>query len=210
MKKATELSESTGDLPELLQIPIFPLNAVLFPGGVLPLRIFEPRYLDMISNCLKKGTGFGVCLISEGREVGIAARTYEIGTLGHISYFQKLPDGLLGVTVRGVQRFQILNEEVRPDQLTIANVRLVPNDPELPLSNDMDSLVDWLRNMLEQMSDPYSRVPKHYDDAGWVSNRLSELLPIPLAQKQFLLQIDDPTQRIERLCSILENMDLVI
>ncbi|MDH5191170.1 MAG: LON peptidase substrate-binding domain-containing protein [Gammaproteobacteria bacterium] len=208
--RVSELSGTTGETPETLQIPIFPLNAVLFPGGALPLRIFEPRYLDMISNCLKKGTGFGVCLISEGREVGVAAQTYEIGTLGHISYFQRLPDGLLGVTVRGDQRFRVISEEVRPDQLAIARVEMIPNDPVMPLTEDMHRFVDWLKETLEQMSDPYSRVPKHYDDAGWVSNRLSELLPIPLAQKQYLLQLDDPRQRIERLSSILDNLDLKI
>lgn len=208
--RVSELSESTGETPERLQIPIFPLNAVLFPGGAMPLRIFEPRYLDMISSCLKKGTGFGVCLISEGKEVGIAAETYEVGTLGHISYFQQLPDGLLGVTVCGDQRFRVISEEVRPDQLTIANIEMIPNDPVTPLFEDMHRFVDWLRETLEQMSDPYSRVPKHYDDAGWVSNRLSELLPIPLAQKQYLLELDDPLQRVDRLCSILESMDLKI
>ncbi|WP_455218077.1 LON peptidase substrate-binding domain-containing protein, partial [Kaarinaea lacus] len=95
-----------------LTIPIFPLHAVLFPGGTLPLRIFEPRYLEMVSTCMKENKGFGVCLIREGSEVGKAANTYDTGTLSEICYFNQQSDGLLGITAKGVQRFKIVSSEV--------------------------------------------------------------------------------------------------
>ena len=92
-----------------ITVPLFPLNTVLFPGGVLPLRIFEPRYLDMVSDCLKSDTGIGVVLIKDGAETGKAADTYDTGTLSGISYWHKRPDGILGVTLKGDQRFRILS-----------------------------------------------------------------------------------------------------
>ncbi|HEY0720771.1 MAG TPA: LON peptidase substrate-binding domain-containing protein, partial [Gammaproteobacteria bacterium] len=96
-----------------LRIPLFPLHSVLFPGGPLALRIFEPRYLDMVSRCMREECAFGISLIQEGDEVGDAAQPYEIGTLARISYFERRPDGLLGITVRGEQRFRIIDTEVQ-------------------------------------------------------------------------------------------------
>ena len=112
-----------------LTIPLFPLNTVLFPGGPLPLRVFEPRYLDMVSRCLKTNTAIGICLIQDGNETGEAAQTYDVGTLGHITYWQKRSDGLLGITVRGEQRFRICSRNVEPSQLIVAEVEPLPNDP---------------------------------------------------------------------------------
>jgi len=192
------------------QISLFPLNTVLFPGGAVPLRIFEPRYLDMVSDCMKNDKGFGVCLISEGREVGDAARTFEVGTLVHISYWNKLPDGLLGVTVRGDRRFRILAQEVRPNQLTVAEVDYIPNEPENHVPANHLPMVDLLRKIMEQMDHPYTNLPRNYEDAAWVGYRLAELLPIPLTQKQYFLQLDDPLQRLERLSAVLSNLDLEV
>src|SRR5512139_2924175 len=101
---------------ERLRIPLFPLHTVLFPGGPLALRIFEPRYLDMISRVMKEERRFGICLIQEGEEVGDAAQPHTIGTLGRISYFNRRSDGLLGITVQGEQRFRILKTEIQPDR----------------------------------------------------------------------------------------------
>jgi len=192
------------------QIPLFPLNTVLFPGGAVPLRIFEPRYLDMVSHCLKNEKGFGVCLISEGREVGNAARTFEVGTLVYISYWNKLPDGLLGITVRGDQRFRIISQEVRPNQLTVAEVEYMPREPENHVPSNHLPMVDLLRKIMDQMDYPYANLPRNYEDAAWVGYRLAELLPIPLTQKQYFLQLDDPLQRLERLSTVLSNLDLEV
>jgi Lon protease-like protein len=191
-----------------LIIPLFPLHAVLFPGGTLPLRIFEPRYLDMVSDCLKKEQGFGVCLIREGSEVGKAADTYEIGTLSTISYFNKQPDGLLGITAQGQQRFKILSQEVQSNQLSLAEVTLLENEAPSPLPEQFNRAADTLRRLLDQLGYPFIKIEKQYGDASWVSSRLSELLPIRLEQKQYFLQLDDPLQRLERLSALMDEMDI--
>ena len=108
------------DLPS--EVPIFALGTVLFPGGVLPLRIFEPRYLDMIKRCMANGTPFGVCSIKQGREVGQAAGIRDYGTLAHITDFDLLEDGLLGIEARGGERFEVISSEVRDDQLIHAQI----------------------------------------------------------------------------------------
>lgn len=191
-----------------ITIPLFPLHAVLFPGGTLPLRIFEPRYLDMVSDCMKAEKGFGVCLIREGSEVGKAADTYEIGTLSEICYFNKQPDGLLGITAHGQQRFKILTQEVQANQLTLAEVSLLENEQSCPLPEEFSRTTDTLRRLLEQLGYPFIKMETSYDDASWVSSRLAELLPIRLEQKQYFLQLDDPLQRLERLSALMDEMDI--
>lgn len=191
-----------------LTIPLFPLHAVLFPGGTLPLRIFEPRYLDMISRCMKEETGFGVCLIREGSEVGKAADTFTTGTLSEIVYFNQQPDGLLGITAHGKQRFQILSTKIQANQLTVAEVRLLENDPRRDIPPQFAEATEVLRALLEQLGYPFIKMEKHYDDAGWVGSRLAELLPIRLEQKQYFLQLDDPVARLERICALLEDLEI--
>lgn len=191
-----------------LTIPLFPLHAVLFPDGTLPLRIFEPRYLDMISNCMKEDKGFGVCLIREGSEVGKAADTYEIGTLSNVSYFNQQADGLLGITAHGQQRFKILSQEIQANQLTLAEVALLENEQPCPLPEQFSKAANALRTQLEQLGYPFIKMEQKYDDASWVSSRLAELLPIRLEQKQYFLQLDDPLQRLERLSALMDEMDI--
>jgi len=143
-----------------LTIPLFPLHAVLFPGGTLPLRIFEPRYLDMVSNCMKTNSGFGVCLIRDGSEVGKAADTYDTGTLTEICYFNKQPDGLLGITACGQQRFDIISREVQANQLTMVEVTLLDNEASHPLPAEFSHAVNVLRNLFEQLGYPFAKVEK--------------------------------------------------
>jgi len=190
-----------------IEIPIFPLNTVLFPGGALPLRIFESRYLDMVCRSLKQDSGFGVCLIREGNEVGKAARVHDVGTFGRISYFQNLPDGLLGITVRGEQRFEVLETRVEPNQLTVARVRLLENEPAVPIPPELQRVADILADLIQQLGPPYSTLPSAYDDAAWVSNRMAELLPLELSLKQLLLQDDQPLDRLTRIHDILVASD---
>jgi len=191
-----------------ITIPLFPLHAVLFPGGTLPLRIFEPRYLDMISSCMKQDKGFGVCLIREGSEIGKAADTYEIGTLSNVSYFNQQADGLLGITAQGQQRFKIISQEIQANQLTLANVELLENEKPCALPEAFSRAAKTLRTQLEQLGYPFIKMETKYDDASWVSSRLAELLPIRLEQKQYFLQLDDPLQRLERLSALLADMDI--
>ncbi len=193
---------------ETLDIPLFPLHTVLFPGGPLALRVFEPRYLDMIGKVVKDSSRFGVCLIAEGEEIGEAAFTYDIGTLVHVRYWHKRADGMLGVTVIGDQRFRIIERRVQPDQLITARAELIPNEPSAPLAPEFRTLSVLLQEIMEQLGHPYVKLPKHYDDASWVGARLAELLPISLPQKQLLLQLDDPVERLERLRAMIELGEL--
>jgi len=190
-----------------LVIPLFPLKTVLFPGGVLPLRIFEPRYLDMISRCLKEESGIGVVLISDGSEIGRAAETHEVGTSSLIDYWHKRRDGLLGVTLAGQQRFKILSREVQSNQLIVAEVVLLPEVEPLLLSEEHQHLVDVLQNIISQLSAPYSRLPLGYENANWVSSRLAELLPISLADKQRILLLDDAQARLETINELLHKLE---
>ncbi len=192
----------------LLEIPLFPLRTVLFPGGSMPLRIFEPRYLEMVSECLKSGGKFGICLIREGSETGKAPTFQEIGTLGSISYWQRLPNGMLGVTVRGEQRFRILSSRTMANQLVRARVELLPAEQRSPIPEHCRHAPELLSHMLEQLGLPYNKPPFHYEDASWVGCRLAELLPLSLGQKQQLLQLTDPLQRLERLHQLLEKLGI--
>jgi len=184
-------------------IPLFPLNTVLFPGGVLPLRVFEPRYLDMVSNCLRTDTGIGVILIKEGSEVGNAARPYEMGTMTSICYWNKRKDGLLGVTLKGEKRFRILSQTVEPNQLVVAEVEILPDEAESPVEDEYQHMVSLLQDIIGQLEPPYSTMATHYDNANWVSARLVELLPLELSLKQRLLQTENPLERLAELSTSL-------
>lgn len=182
-----------------MRIPLFPLHTVLFPGGLLSLRIFETRYLDMISRCLRDSSGFGVCLIAAGAEVGEAAEVRPVGTLARIVDWSSLPDGLLGVTVQGERRFRVLRSEVREDRLRVAEVELLAESDPRPLPEDYAALAALLARLLDELGGVYARGPRRLDDAGWVGGRLVELLPLDLEFKQSCLELDDVLLRLARL-----------
>jgi len=194
---------------ETKSIPLFPLYAVMFPHGNIPLKIFEPRYLEMISERLKSNKDFGICLIRDGSEIGKAAETYEVGTLSEISYFERHPDGLLGITAHGKQRFNIVSKKVQANQLTIAEVELLPEEAKLPVPEKYNAVVDILRRQIDQLAYPFLKKEVNYDDLGWVSYRLSELLPLKLEQKQHLLKIEGAEQRLEHIRELIEKLALV-
>lgn len=191
-----------------LQVPLFPLNTVMFPGGVLPLRIFEPRYLDMVSDCLRHNTDIGVILIRDGNEVGVAAHTYNVGTLATICYWNRRNDGLLGITLKGTKRFRILSSEVQSNQLITASVEILPDCPKLAIQQKYQGMASLLRKIISQLEPPYTTMPAHYDDLEWISARLVELLPMPLDFKQELLEHDDIFLRIERLMSLIQQSEV--
>lgn len=180
-------------------LPLFPLNAVLFPGGPLKLRIFEPRYVDMIGRCMREGLSFGVAMIVEGVEVGGVARTVEVGTSARIVDFEQLKDGLLGITAIGDQRFRIESMERQADGLNIAQVNWLPAEPALPVPEECGYLVQLLQHALPQLAPAYDFTPVLYDDASWVGSRLIEILPLPLEEKQRCLEMPDPLQRLDYL-----------
>ena len=179
-------------------IALFPLNIVLFPLGPLPLRIFETRYVDMVKRCMRGDTGFGVVLIREGAEVGPAA-TFEIGTTAKITDFDQLPDGLLGLSCVGRERFRILRRHTQADGLNLADVEWLEPEPALPVSDAHRRLATLLENVLPQLGGVYAGIEMRLGDASWVGHRLAEILPIPLPEKQLLLEMNDPLQRLEAL-----------
>jgi Lon protease-like protein len=186
-------------------IPLFPLNTVLFPGGPLRLRIFEPRYLDMVGRCMRESSGFGVAMIVEGREAGGSARTTTIGTLARIVDFERLEDGLLGITARGDCKFRINDSRVQSDGLNIGDVDWLDAEAELTVPEEFSILAELLRQAFEQLKDAYPDVVPQYDDASWVGMRLAEILPLPLPEKQQCLEMSDP---IARLRLLRERLDL--
>ena len=188
-----------------VELPLFPLNTVLFPGGPLPLRIFEARYVDMVGDCLRNDRGFGVCLIREGTEAGPAASTFEVGTVARIADWTRLEDGLLGVTAVGGQRFRLMEREVRPDQLVMGRVALLEPEPSGGLPPERAALAGLLRELTSRLHTLYAPLPAHYDDSSWVGYRLAELLPLPLARKQQLLELEDPLLRLSQLDGILRS-----
>lgn len=180
-------------------IALFPLNAVLFPGGPLKLRIFEARYVDMIGRCMREGSCFGVAMIVEGVEAGGVARTTQIGTSARIVDFEQLKDGLLGITAVGERRFRIESAARQSDGLNVAQVEWLPVEPALPVPAECDYLVQLLQHALPQLAPAYDFTPVLYDDASWVGSRLVEILPLPLEEKQRCLEMPEPLQRLEYL-----------
>ena len=186
-------------------LPLFPLNTVLFPGGPLRLRIFEPRYLDMVSRCMRENSNFGVALITEGREAGGTARTTGIGTTARIVDFERLDDGLLGITARGEQKFSIIGVKTQSDGLNIAEVNLLPDEPAMEIPEELGILVDLLKQAMVQIGAAYGDVPPSYGNATWVGMRLAELLPLPMPEKQQCLEMDNA---VERLRLLRERLDI--
>jgi uncharacterized protein len=184
-------------------LPLFPLNMVLFPDGPLPLRIFETRYYDMVRRCMREGTGFGVVLIREGRETGTGdTEVYEVGTAAAITDFHQLADGLLGLSCVGRQRFRIVARSRQADGLNLGEVSWIEAQPALAVPARHARLPALLRSVLPQLGEVYASIDMRLDDAAWVGHRLAEILPLPLADKQSYLEIDDPLERLDRLALI--------
>jgi len=197
------------DVVKKITIPLFPLKAVLFPGGALPLRIFEPRYLDMISECMKTEGKIGVILIEKGNEAGLAAITHEVGTISYVSYFHKRPDGMLGITLTGEQRFRVISTDIKPNQLTVAEVELLPNIEKAKNEYDSEQLTILLKQIIAQLDPPYTTMKKNYDSLDWVTGRLIELLPLKLDDKQRMLVMTEVDERINYLHPLLVSMEML-
>lgn len=185
-------------------IALFPLNMVLFPGGALPLRIFETRYVDMVRRCMRGAQSFGVALIREGNEVG-PAETFDVGTLAKIVDFHQLSDGLLGLSCVGEQRFRIRSRNCQSDGLNLAGVEWLAAEPAVAVPARHARLPELLKSVLPQLGEVYTGIEMHLEDAAWVGHRLAEILPIPLADKQRCLEIDDPIQRLDVLSPLVKN-----
>ncbi|WP_345066209.1 LON peptidase substrate-binding domain-containing protein [Acidovorax lacteus] len=197
----------------LQSLPLFPLGTVLFPGGVLPLRVFEVRYLDMIRRCLKAGAPFGVVALTQGHEVRQAGSAPEsiasVGTLAQIASAETPQPGLMLVRVAGGQRFRIQRSEQLKHGLWVADVELLPADASVAVPQDLQNAAQALAHLFKKLesaeaaSTALSTAPPQWSDCGWLANRWCELLPLPVAIKQQLLELDNPLLRLELVGDVL-------
>lgn len=211
------------DALTLTSLPLFPLGTVLYPGGLLPLRIFEVRYLDMIGKCHKAGAPFGIVSLTEGSEVlkpadapggdSFAHEAFStVGTLATITEFSVPQPGLMAIRCVGSQRFEISKSEKLKYGLWVANVTRLDDDMAVPVPDDLQKTADALARLiksLQQREVPAAQMPLlapyQFDDCGWVANRWCELLPMPLDLKQRLMELDNPLLRLELVSDILER-----
>lgn len=190
----------------MIKIPLFPLNTVLFPEGELQLRLFEPRYLDMVSECLRTDSGFGICLIREGEEAGEPAKFFSMGTYTRIIDWDRMDDGLLGITVKGERRFRVEQSELRKDNLRIGEISWLDENVDLMLDS-YQGFSDLLKEIVNRYELPLAEESARFDEANWVSERLAELLPFKIADKQALLEMDSAFRRFDYMQALLEKID---
>jgi Lon protease-like protein len=184
-------------------IPLFPLHVVLFPGGPLPLRIFETRYTDMVRRCAREQSPFGVVLIQEGEEAGEVASTAAVGSSARIADFHTLKDGLLGISCVGERKFRVERVWREHDGLNMGEVTWLPIEPEVPLGATYSRLAETLRRALAELAEHYEYVEKKFSDSSWVGSRLVELMPMPATDKQVLLELGDPVARLDALLAAI-------
>ena len=208
----------------LRSLPLFPLGAVLYPGGQLALQVFEVRYLDMIARCHKTGAPFGVVLLTEGSEVrqpgaGIAGAApfapqafKTVGTLARLLDLSTPQSGLMLIQCQGVQRIQIERQETLKHGLWIADVTLLAEDPQVSIPEDLRGTATALRTLMTRLEARQAAgekmpvlAPYRFYDCAWVSNRWCELLPIPIELRQRMLELDNPLVRLELVNDILER-----
>ncbi len=190
-----------------MNLPLFPLNSVIFPDGVLPLRIFEPRYLDMVKECVRNQSEFAICLIKDGSETGVPAKVRTIGTACQIVDWETLPDGLLGVTAQGVKRVEIKQTEVRSNQLLVGDIDYLSEFDDELLPAKFDEWAHLISVIIGELGKPFDEQSQELNSARWVGARLTEYLPFELDQKQRILEIDHPLIRLEHLQDVLRDIE---
>lgn len=206
-----------------MRLPLFPLNAVLFPGGILPLRVFEARYMDMVRDCLRDDTTFGVCLIASGREVGNTARPELVGCEARIIAWDMPQLGVLHIRASGLNRFRVISTRSQPDGLLVGEVDNLDPDADAPLApehapcaellsrviDDLDAQTAERRRTGEAATDPATDAaiqrPYRMESSVWVGNRLCEVLPVPLKAKQKLMELDDARTRLDIITQYLRQ-----
>ena len=195
-------------MSSVYEIPIFPLNTVLFPGGVLPLKIFERRYMAMTSECMREDKPFGVCLIAQGREVGQAAEPHAVGVEARIVDWDMQQLGVLHVTTRGGSRFRIIDSAVDHEGLRRARVEPIADESPQPVPEAQQNLLTLLREIVAEVGAERIPEPHDYANAVWAGYRYCEMLPIPLAARQKLLELDDTISRLEIIQQFLQQRGL--
>jgi len=192
----------------MMEIPLFLLNTVLHSGGRLELRVFETRYMEMVKECLRASTPFGVCLLEHGEEVatreGATAVPHRVGTLARIADWDMPQLGILNIVTHGGERFRVLEYRTQADGLVRATVELLPIPAVAPIPGDFARLVPMLRVLIEALEDPPPQ-PHRFFDAAWVADRWAELLPLPLTTRQQILELDDGVARLDAIYHFLEQ-----
>ncbi|HYD79224.1 MAG TPA: LON peptidase substrate-binding domain-containing protein [Paucimonas sp.] len=201
-------------------LPLFPLNTVLFPDGILPLRVFEARYIDMVSECMRNNAPFGVVLIKSGTEVGAAAVPEAVGCLAYITQWDMADLGVLMLKTKGGERFRILETRELADHRLEARVEMLEADCTPPPSDMHVRCAESLRNVIDnivakgraekgqEFDNPFAS-PARLDQAGWVANRWCEILPIPLKARQRLLELGDAQSRLQIVYQFLQQHRLL-
>ncbi|MCZ8252701.1 MAG: LON peptidase substrate-binding domain-containing protein [Hylemonella sp.] len=209
-------------MPDTFQLPLFPLQTVLFPGGVLPLRIFEVRYLDLIQRCQKEGAPFGVVCLTQGSEVrqapGEAASAeafHPIGTLAHIEAYERPQPGLMLIRCRGGRRFRLLRSEQMKHGLWTGEAEYLADDPVVPVPQDLVPVRVGLQRLLQHMQAQAQpgdelpiQAPLQWDDCGWVAHRWCDILPVSPQLKQQFLAVDNPLIRLELVGDLLARLKI--
>lgn len=198
-------------MSERFEIPLFPLGVVLFEGGQLPLQIFETRYLDMVSRCLRDEIPFGVVLIRSGRDARLSPNDrqpeiFEVGSEATIVNFNQLSNGFLSIVVRGGRKIHILESWEQPDHLLIAEVEYIPREPEVAIGKEHQVLVDILKELIKHPMVEMLELDIDFSDARSVGRRLAELLPIELETRQSLLQLQRPRQRLSEITGLVNKL----
>lgn len=186
-------------------LPLFPLNTVVFPGGKLPLKIFEQRYLDMIKQAIADDTPFGLCAIKEGNETGEPAVPYDIGTYMRVTDWDMPQTGILHIETRALERFVIRSIHAQPNGLLVGTVEDVSVEPVAPVPSELELSVQILRHIVNEYGDAHFPAPLEFDNATWVGFRLSEVLPLTLSIKQNLLEMNDSITRLRILAEFLKK-----
>ena len=194
-------------------LPLFPLRTVLFPGGLLPLKVFEQRYVEMTKACMRDDAPFGVCLITQGEEVstpdGAVPEFADVGTLARITNFDMPQLGILHLQTQGLGRFKVQAHTVEDSGLVVGTVTAIAEEPHHPLADSYSPLVRVLELIAERLGAQNFPADAHYDDASWVGYRLAELLPLPLSIKQRMLEVNDANVRLVALKQFLERQGIV-
>jgi uncharacterized protein len=189
------------------ELPLFPLNTVLFPGGILPLRIFEPRYLDMVKDCMRNDHGFGVCMIIQGEEVGQHTASAALGCEARIVDFDQTPDGLLAITAQGARRFHVEQVKIKNNGLVMGEVSWLSDVPEQIIEPEHFLLSQILQRVLDKADIHFDK--KQLENADWVSWRLAEWLPLSNLERQGLLQEANARLRLQSLLEKIPNFQTI-
>ncbi|MGL5004256.1 MAG: LON peptidase substrate-binding domain-containing protein [Casimicrobium sp.] len=195
-KKATSASKTES-------LALFPLQTTIFPGGRLSLRVFEQRYYELAKNCIATGDSFGIVTLNAGNEVGANQSFAKVGTAVSIASFDAPQPNLFVLDVIGQQRFEIVSSRVRSNGLHHADVRWIPNEEKSPISTEYATLVTALKPVVEALGETRFAPPFELDDASWVGSRLAEIIKMPPALKQTLLEINDAELRLKTLSQLM-------